>query len=75
MKTDSKAAEALIKAFKQGYRITKDGEILNPKGNTLNGVIGIHKKMEYKRISTRNNRQYAHVFVHQLQAYHIHILF
>ena len=69
MKTDSKAAEALIKAFKKGYRITKDGEILNPKGKPLNGVIGIYKKMEYKRISTKNNRQYAHVFVHQLQAY------
>ena len=72
---DSKKAESLINAYRQGYRITQYGEILNPKGNTINGVITIHKKMEYKHISTRSNGQRAHVFVHQLQAYHIHILF
>ena len=50
-------------AYEKGYRVTKDGQLLNPKGRKI-GSINSHR---YER-TTINEKQKT-IFTHRLQAY------
>jgi hypothetical protein len=52
-------------AYEKGYRVTKDGNLLNPKGRKighLNGII-------YERTTIRINGKNNDIYTHRLQAY------
>ncbi len=56
----------VIFAYKKGYRITEQGNILNPNGEIINGrIMG-----KYKAVSLRRNKNTTFsIHIHRLQAF------
>lgn len=52
-------------AYEKGYRVTKEGQLLNPKGEKI-GSINNHG---YERTTIRVNGKYVVLKTHRLQAY------
>ena len=63
----SKINRAVIYAFEKGYRVRKDGTVVNPKGGVIKGRIG---NTGYKKFSIRlNGKETSQVSIHKLCAY------
>ncbi len=52
-------------AYEKGYRVTKDGDFLNPKGRK----IGCVNSAGYEHIGFKINKKYVNISTHRLQAY------
>ena len=52
-------------AYLLGYRVTKDGNLLNPKGIKL-GCVNHHG---YEQTGLNVNKKHKNIFTHRLQAY------
>tara|TARA_S200002703_G_scaffold136501_1_gene125877 strand:+ start:624 stop:1103 length:480 start_codon:yes stop_codon:yes gene_type:complete len=52
-------------AYEKGYRVTKDGNLLNPKGEKI-GCVNTHG---YEHTGIRINKKQKNVHIHRLQAY------
>jgi hypothetical protein len=52
-------------AYEKGYRVTKEGQLLNPKGIK----IGCINSAGYKHTSIKINKKYTNIATHRLQAY------
>lgn len=63
----SKLNNAIIYAFNKGYRVTEEGNAINPNGKIIKGSI---TKKGYKKFNIRlQNRDTMPVFLHKLCAY------
>ena len=61
-----------ILAFKQGYRIDNEGNVISPKGKVINSFRNGTNAKPYLCFSIRDKRNYKYakkVYVHKLQAY------
>lgn len=62
--------KALLEAYRKGYRITPQGETLNPKGKIISGVINIDRKgHKSRKHNFRINSKNVAFKAHRLQAY------
>lgn len=66
----TKSNQALVTAYKKGYRVAEDGQLLGTKGQPMNGYIQSGYRMFTVRLTPRKegDNQYK-VAVHRLQAY------
>ena len=53
-------------AYEKGYRVTKDGQLLNPKGKKISGCVN---NRGYKHLSFKINKKHNNLLIHRLQAY------
>lgn len=61
--------EYYVEAYRRGYRITREGRLINPNGDYVNGFLIKCKNVEYLRFGIRINKKTKHLSVHILQAY------
>lgn len=59
-------SKALIAAYKNGYRVLRDGVVLSPKNKIINTFERING---YKAFSFRSDSKTRPILIHQLQAY------
>lgn len=59
------AQARIVDIYNKGYRVTKEGVLLNPKGKELKPTT----REGYKRFTVRTKIGHAVVLVHRLQAY------
>ena len=57
--------QSIIEAYNRGYRVTKDGSILNSKKEIIKLVL----KQKYYVFGIRINNKINNIFIHRLQAY------
>lgn len=66
----TKQKESLLLAFNKGYRISKEGLIVNPSGILLKGtIIKNIKRPDYRSLSIKLEGKKVPLKVHRLQAY------
>ena len=70
----SKQNELIIHAYKLGYRISKKGEVVNPKGQYIKSFLNGKNPLPYLVFSIRDYSKWKYakkvkVKVHKLQAY------
>ena len=53
-------------AYERGYRVTKDGSLLNPKGKVIGDSVD---SRGYKQTSIKINKKNTNIRTHRLQAY------
>ena len=63
----SLANKGIIEAYNKGYRVTKEGILLNPKGEKLN--LNLNVKIKYYQFKLRFLNKILNIKVHRLQAY------
>lgn len=66
MNRNSKAQKGLLIAVEKGYTINKQGNVRNPKGNTVNGFLN---KEGYRTFGIRNKTAVYKIAFHRFQAY------
>ena len=65
----SKSNEMIRLASQKGYTINKNGEIINPKGQTIRGSIRKSKNSSYKTFGINHNGISRPILVHRFVAY------
>ena len=66
----SKEMNNTISAYEKGYRVTRDGIVVNPSGSQIVEMIGNSNGMKYKRFGIRlDTGERVCVYTHKLQAY------
>lgn len=70
----SQSAEFVKEAFRRGYRVREDGQLLNPQGVALNGNWQKASRGDgyYQSMSLPVGGRSKRVFVHQLHAYQLY---
>lgn len=64
---NSKINKSVVYAFNKGYRVRKDGVVVNPKGGVIKGNID---SRGYKKFNIRlNGKESFPVYIHKLCAY------
>lgn len=73
METDfTKCDTALLFAHQQGYKITRDGNVISPRGKLLKKLTGRNGYFFFNvRLPRYLGGGVKHVYVHRLQAYQI----
>lgn len=63
---DTKYANAIVSFHDLGYYVTRDGDLINPKGKKLKGTVN---NAGYRMSGNILNGKHQKFFVHQMQAY------
>jgi len=53
-------------AYQKGYRVTKDGDLLNPKGKVIGDCLD---SKGYKQTAIKINKKNTNILTHRLQSY------
>ena len=70
MEIKGKGNRGILISSQRGYKIDKDGSIINPKGNKINGYLGRNGYPAFTiRVGERSEGDSIRVMSHRLQAY------
>jgi len=65
----NKKNRVIIEAYNKGYKINKEGNIINPKGKLLRGFTQEYKGYVCKYLNLRFENGFCTFSIHRLQAY------